>query len=250
MSFVSNFLGLKAGAAVAALKQTAIEFDPKTASAAQIQTVADALRTVNGRLSELQINVESGQKKVEADEAEIHRNMDAASILSQQGHDDKAAPLLDTIEKTLNPRLDADKQDLADINQTIAEFERRRDDLQNKLASAKSRTDIAQRDLQRANLQVERAHEVEEQAKKDAGLLQATSDLDVASDAMEKAAKEARIKAETAMRNAKSLGGMAGPEKSTDPVVAAAFAQASGKGEKSNLTVAERLAAMKAKAAA
>lgn len=250
MTFLTNFLKAKANDALNGLTQTAIQFDPATASAAQIATVSDALSAVNRRLAELQMNFESAKKKVVDDEAEIHRNIDAATLLSGQGKDDKAGPLLDNVEKTLNPKLIADKQDVADIEETIKQFEGRRNDLQTKLSTAKSRTDTAQRDLERAKLQAARAHDMEDQAKKDAGLLQSVNDLDVASNAMEQAAAKARIDADTAMRNAKSLGGMASGDRSTDPDVAAAFAAADGKGTAPTMSVADRLAAMKANQAA
>lgn len=250
MTFLTNFLKAKANDTLASLNQAAIQFDPTTASAAQIATVSDALSTVNRRLAELQMNFESARKKVAEDEAEIHRNIDAATLLSDQGKDEKAAPLLDNVERTLNPKLEADKQDVADIDETIKQFEGRRNDLQTKLSTAKSRTDTAQRDLERAKLQATRAHDLEDQAKKDAGLLQSVSDLDVASNAMEQAAAKARIEADTAMRNAKSLGGMAAPDHSGDPDVAAAFAAADGKGATPSQSVADRLAALKAKQAA
>ena len=246
MTFFGNFLGQKVTDIQNGLSQVVVYFDPDTASQAQIQTIADAVSSLNGRLAQLQVNVEQAQKKVDADNSAIHQRMDAAGILSGQGKDDKAASLLDEIEKTLKPALDGDSRDLADIQSSIAQIESRKGELEAKLHSAKSRIDNARRDMERAKIDQARAQDTEDQAKRDAGIIKTVSGLDVASDAMEKAAQAARVKAEQARMNAKSFAGAAPVSKSLDSDIQAALAQASGTASAPTQSVADRLAAMKA----
>jgi chromosome segregation ATPase len=250
MSFLTNVLKTKFEDAHNSLKEVIVQFDPATATEAQIKTVADALAGVNTRLAELQTNVESAQKAVDADNALIHQYIDAATALSTQGKDDKAGQLLDEVEKNLNPKLEGDKQALADTQSSVAVFEARRHELEDKLRTARQRTEAAKRDLDRAKLDQQRANDQEQQAKRDAGILRSVDDLDVAGSAMEKAAQLARAKAQAARLNAESLSGVAGPAHSGDADIKAALAAASGHGSAPSLSIAERLAAAKAKSIA
>jgi len=245
MGFFSNLLQQHVDSAVDAVKAAAILANPTAGSKAEIQTILDALGTDNGRLSELQITLEAATRAVAADEAEIHRVMDAAAFLSKAGKDDKAGPLLDSIDKTLNPKLASDKKSLASLNMSVAQFGKHKEMLEGKLRDAQTNTANSVRELESAKLDAQLAKEQESQAARDAGLLTSVSDINIATDALAKAAAKVRAQADTSRRNAASMQSIASPSTSTDPDVAAAFAAASGAATPAT-SVADRLAAMRA----
>jgi chromosome segregation ATPase len=248
MSFLNNFLIQKVQSATDTLTQHAIAADPQAAAAASKQTLLDGISALNHRIAELQATIDVANKKIIAEHADIEQHMKAAEILAGSGKpdgDSKAQAVLDDVE-SLNSRLTADQEDLASAQQTIGDMTRRRDELTTQLRTISGRIEEAARDLERANLQKEHAKDVEAQAKHDAGLTRDLSGFDVAAAALDAAAKKARVEAETAMLNAKTVAGMSATSTSQDADVAAALAAARG-APPAGMSVAERLAAMRAK---
>jgi len=246
MNFFGNF-GLKqVGNVNDALTRLCVAFDPETAGEAQIATVADAVKDLNSRLADYQIQFDKASAKLKADQAVLDQHMHAAEALSGQNNDKAAQEVLDIIENKLNPQLQTDQQDFDSIKACMGEVEGRRDEMVKKLSTAKSRIETAKHDLDMAKIQEERAKDREQDQARTAGLLSSVGNLDAASDALSQAADAARKRAKEHELNAQSFGSLA-PGASTNPDIAAALAAAAGATPKGS--VADRLAALKAQQA-
>ncbi len=241
MSLFSNFLGVKTENAAVALNRVVAGLDPQTMGQAGIRTIEDALRDSNRSLSELQQVVEAGREKVASDEREVKQRMGAAEILLGKGMEEKAGKLLGEVDDW-NHRLESDKAGLKGAEASLTNMASRVSELEDKLRQARQVTQQAERDIQDAKLDKQRALEAEAQARRDAGLTTKVNDLDAAMSAMKDAAQKTRLDADAARRNAASISAVAGH--SDDADVKAAMAEAAGTAKPSQ-TVAERLAALK-----
>jgi hypothetical protein len=255
--FVKAFTKGQFGNVGDAIMQKIVSFDPETASQAEIDTMIEDLDKVTVEAGKAKGEWEKDQKVAKAAQDNYDRQMKAADILTQQqdaanaGSDTaKAADLEKSLTKLIGdlekikPEVDRTALEAKESEDFYNQLKEMAEAMADKLKNARENLGQAQRDMKRAQMEEQRAAERAAQAEKLAGLKSTSSDKGgIAIAAMNRAAEDARAKAEANKMKADLLGK---GETTEDANIAAAMKEASGGGAPT-MTAAERLAALKNK---
>lgn len=252
LSFLKNFFAVKATDVQTSFVQMLVEFDPETASEAEIATLDEALTKLTGQM----VAAKHAWEKEDREAQEIKKNYDlrlaAAERLQAKAEaaqgDEKAqveaslAALLADLEKMV-PEIDREVQEATEAKGYYDELAQAVKSASERLKTARERLSDAKRRMDVAKVRMERAQEQEDRAKVVAGIKKQADSLGTAFDAMSK--KAAEMEAKTEVHNQKTQ--LLAPPKAEDPLIAQALKEAAGEQAKPDQSLADRLAALKKK---
>ena len=250
--FLKHFVTKKAQDAQGGFVKLLVEFDPETASEAEIGELDDALT----RLTQQMVAAKTAWEREDREAKEIQKNYDTRLAAAErlQGMADAAsgdekpkieaslATLLGELEKMV-PDVERELQEATDAKVYYDELAQAVKDAAERLRTARTRLSEAKRRMDTAKVREERAREQEDRAKVVAGIKQQASTIGTAFDAMTKKAQE--LEAKTEVHNQKTQ--LLTPPKSDDPYLAQALKEASGEQAPAQQSLSERLAALKKK---
>jgi chromosome segregation ATPase len=254
MSFLGNLFKKHAENAVTSVQQFLVTLDPETATEAQIAEFSDQLKKASEELARARAEYQKDEKAAEEIEALYEKRLQAAGILEQQvaETDDPArkGSLSASLEKIvtmleqMKPDLERERQDADSAKQMMDELTVFVEESAQALKEARAKLDHAKSEMRRAEIEQERAEKRAKTAEVLAGIKKGSGTFNVALDAMQKKAEDAKVKADAAMTRSKLLT-PTNAEKD-DANIAAALAKASGQPAPAT-SVSERLAALKKK---
>lgn len=253
MGFFSQFFFKKAQDAQSGLTRLLVEFDPETASEAEIGELDEALT----KLTKQMVSAKNAWEQEQREAQEIQKNHDLRLAAAErlQAKAEAAAPeekaqietslakLLDEIEKMV-PEVEREAREAEQAKAYYDELAEAVKTAAERLKTARARLSEAKRHMDVAKVQMERAKDQEERAKVLAGIKQQASSVGTAFDAMTKRAAEMETNAEVARQKA---GLLTPPKGGDDPLISQALKEAAGQEEKPQQSLAERLAALKKK---
>lgn len=253
MPFLKNFVGSGGTQVVENVTAHLVSLAPETASKAELVTMEDDLDNAGRTITRLQSELAQEQHAFDLINTQYGEMMAAAELLQKQvddpaTSDDKRASLSKSLNGLLEkiehivPDLDHKREDIVSTSDFLKDAEQAYQEKSQALLAAKSNLDRAKHDMEHAALEEDRAKKHAEDAKVIAGLKTgASSGLNVALDAMQKAATEARERASANNMKAKAL--TSAKDAGEDENVKAALAQV--KGSTSEKTLADRLAQLR-----
>jgi len=253
MSFLGNLFKKHAENAVTSVQQFLVTIDPDTATEAQIGEFSDQLKEASEELAKARAEYQKEEKEAEEIEALYQKRLQAATILEQQvaeaadpGQKESVSASLEkivTMLEQMKPDVERERRDADDAKQMMDELTAFVEESAQTLKEARSRLDHARSEMRRAELEEDRAEKRAKTAEALAGIKKGSGAFNVALDAMQKKAEEARVKADAAMTRSRLLT-PTNTEKE-DANIAAALAKASGEKAPGSESISERLAALK-----
>ena len=251
-TFLKHFFVQKAQDAQSGFVKLLVEFDPETASEAEIGELDDALTALTKQM----VSAKNAWEKEDREAKEIQKNYDLRLAAAErlQARAESASPeekpqveaslagLLAELEKMV-PEVERELQEAVEAKTYYDELAQAMKDASERLKTARARLNDAKRRVDVAQVRMERAKEQEERAKVVAGIKQQASTIGTAFDAMTQKAQELEAKAEVHNTKAQLLT----PPKSEDPYLAQALKEASGEPVASKQSLYERLAALNKK---
>lgn len=254
--FMKSFLGIKGKQFGQEVIEAIVGIDPEGATQAQLEQMEKDLDKAGIVLQKIRTDYEREVYEAEETMQRYDKMMAAAeylqaklanSVTSMTEHpaiEASLARLLDKIEEFAH-EVEQEKQDVVEVKALLEEAQAAYKDKAEALTRAKQEIDRAKRGMQRATLQAERAEEKAKRAAEVAGLRRGTTNkLAIATNAMQRKAEEARVRASAFTMKADAL---AQPSSSDDPLIAEAMQASENKVGKSNANLAERLAALRKK---
>jgi chromosome segregation ATPase len=253
LSFTKCFIGAGGEQAATALTTAMVKMAPETATAAELKNMEQDLDAAGQLISRLQRELNDERHAYDAINARYTQMMGAAENLQHQI--DTAGFLKEPLQASLAtlvaqieeivPELDQDKKDIDATQALLRDAETAYQAKATALTGAKAKLNRARNDMIHATLEEQRAASRAETARAVAGLSSGsgTSGITVALDAMTRTAQTTRDRAAALDMKAKALSGAKTAE--ADPNIAAAMAAAAGTA--ANATVADRLAALRAR---
>jgi chromosome segregation ATPase len=252
ISFLKNFFVAKATDVQSGFVQMLVEFDPETASEAEIATLDEALT----KLTQQMVAAKHAWEKEDREAQEIQKNYDlrlaAAERLQAKAEtaqgDEKGqveaslATLLSDLEKMV-PEIEREAREAVEAKCYYDELAQAVKSASERLKTARERLSDAKRRMDVAKVRMERAQEQEDRAKVVAGIKKQADSLGTAFDAMSKKASEMEAKTEVANHKTQLLA----PPKSEDPILAQALKEAAGEQAAPSVSLSDRLAALKKK---
>lgn len=252
LNFVKHFFVKKAQDAQAGFVKMLVEFDPSTASEAEINELDEALT----KLTKQMVEAKQAWEREDREAREIQKNYDlrlaAAERLQAKadaaGPEEKAqveaslAALLGELEKMI-PEIDRELREAQEAKVYYDELAQAVKGASERLKTARERLAEAKRRMDVAKVRMERAKEQEERAKVVAGIKLQANNLGTAFDAMSKKAQELETQAEVHAQKSQLLA----PPKAEDPYIAQALKEAAGVEAQPQQSLADRLAALKKK---
>jgi chromosome segregation ATPase len=253
MPFLKNFVGAGGSQVVENLTQHLVRLEPEIASKAELATMEEDLDTAGRLITHLQTELAQEQHEFDLVNTQYGEMMAAAELLqkniddpttSDEKRSSKAkslAGLLDRIEHTA-PDLDHKREDVDATSTFLKDAEAAYQEKSQALLAAKGNLDRAKHDMDHASLEEQRANKRAEDAKVVAGLKTGTtSGLNVALDAMQKSAQDARERASASNMKAKAL--TSAKDAGEDENVKAALAEV--KGTTSEKSLSDRLSQLR-----
>lgn len=256
MQFFRTLLGVKGEKVGRQVVDALVAMDPKSASVAQLRVMEADLDKAGKLLSSLRADLQRERNEAIQARENYDRRLAAAEHLNNQlavADGERRAALEASLTKLLSQleelegEVVVEEREAEEAEALVAEAESAYREKAKALAEAKSALTKAERDMQRASIQEERERERANRAAAVAGLRDdGGSKLNVAIDAMNRRAQEARSNAESARLKAKVLTDLSqkSNESMGDANIAAALA-AVGSGGTPALSVQERLARLK-----
>jgi chromosome segregation ATPase len=253
LPFLRNFIGAEGNHAAAGVVKALVQLDPDSATVADLRTMEQDLDNAGRMIAKLPADLAHEQTEFDSISGQYHELMAAAELLQKRIANPGTA---DTQKQSLNaslstlvakiehmaPELDRDQKDVASTRALLSEAEAAYQQKAEALTNAKKNLESARHDLQHARLEEERSAERAQQAATVAGLRTSpTSGLNVALNAMQQSAQEARQRAESMNMKAQALSHL--KEAADDQNVAAALAEVRGTAPSKSLT--ERLSALR-----
>lgn len=246
LDFIAKMGISKLGQLGDAITTAIVQFDPETASQVEIDNMAEHCRELATRISKAETTEERDHKTMDDLRTSLANTVKAAGLIGAQleaaqaaGDKVKSA----TLDASLNKLMDqittigGEEADgsvsgtLFDAIQNHAQSEADLHEWQSvhagavaQLTTARSRLEQAARDMAHAGEQERRAKERQAQAERDAGLKAGMGQTNVALNAMQKAAAEAKERARAATINTDTIKQTTG--NSADDIVAAALKEA------------------------
>jgi len=253
LDFLKSFVGVKSKQLGQDFVKALVEFDPESATQAQLDQMERDLDQAGTVLQKLRADYEREVR--EAQEAEKHynqllaaaellqRKLDAAMEGEKPGIEASLAKLVTQLEEYA-PEVEHEKQDVVEVKALLDEATGAYKAKAQALTQAKQKLDRAKHDMQRAAIEEERAQEKAQRAAEVAGLRQGSATkLNVAVDAMQRQADEARAKAEAARLKASTLTQLSQGPVAGDPNITEALRAVENGGRSGSLT--DRLAALR-----
>ncbi|MGD9610531.1 MAG: hypothetical protein AB7U59_14075 [Desulfovibrionaceae bacterium] len=247
--FLKQYVSKKTEDVQAGFLRLIVEFDPESASEAEIGELDEVLT----KLTRQMVEAKSAWDKEQHEAAEIRKayglRVGAAERLQAQ---------METADAEQKARIEASLGKLvAELEKMVPEVEREEseaveaktyyDELNGavktaaeRLKTARARLAEAKRRMDTAKIRVERAAEQEQRAKVLTGIKQQADKLGTAFDAMTKRAEELETQTQVHQEKAKLLSV---PKEEEDPLIAQALRDAAGTPPEKSLS--ERLAALK-----
>jgi len=239
------------------LTQAIVSWDPETASEAEIQEMIRELDKITVEAGKAKTMFEKEKAESEAAVKNYDRHLAAAELLQKQyeeaqsaGDQARAAELEQSLNKLLQkleelqPEVEREKTEAEEARAYYEEIKQLAELTAQKVKTARAQLERAQRDMKMAEIERKRAAERALRSEQLAGLKKQSSSLGVALAAMNKKAEEARASASASDMKAKLLT----PEKdSQDQHIEEALREVSGEKPRENLSIADRLAALKRK---
>lgn len=252
-SFLKQFVIKKADDAQTGFVKMLVEFDPETASEAEIGELDEALTKLTQQMVASKTAWEKEQRQAE----DIRKNYDlrvsAAERLQARAEgasgEEKAqveaslAALLGELEK-MAPEVEREKNEAAEAKVYYDELAQAVKTAADRLKTARARLSDAKRRMDVAKVRMDRAGEQEERAKVVAGIKKQASCVGTAFDAMTRKAEDMEAQAEVHKEKAALL---TPPKGGDDPILAQALKEAAGETEAPRQSLSERLAALKTK---
>ncbi len=252
-NFLKHFVVKKAEDAQTGFLQMLVEFDPETASEAEIAELDEALT----KLTQQMIGAKKAWEKEQREADDIQKTYDlrvsAAERLQAKaeaaGPEEKAqieatlAKLLEDLEKMV-PEVEREGTEAAEAKVYFDELASAVKSAAERLKTARDRLSEAKRRMDVAKVRMERAEEQEERAKVVAGIKKQVSNMGTAFDSMTKKAESMEAQAEVHKTKTTLLTPSKGSE---DPILAQALKEAAGETDKPSQSLSERLAALKKK---
>ncbi len=253
MSFLANLFKKHAENAMTSVQQFLVTLDPETATEAQIADFSDQLTKASEELAKARAEYQREAKEANDVAALYDQRLHAATILEQQGAEatdpSEKASLAASLEKLvamleqMKPDLEREKQDAEDARKLMDELSRFVEESAQALKQARSRLEHAKSDMRRAELEKERAEKRAHATEVLAGIKKDSGTFNIALDAMQKKADEARMKADAANTRTSLLTPTSAEQ--DDANIASAMTQASGKPAPDASSISDRLAALK-----
>jgi chromosome segregation ATPase len=253
MPFLKNFVGAGGTQVVENVTAHLVGLAPETASKAELATMEEDLDNAGRTITRLQSELTQEQHSFDLINTQYSEMMAAAELLQKQVDDPaisdekrsslgkSLAGLLEKIEHIV-PDLDHKREDIEATSAFLKDAETAYQEKSQALLAAKGNLDRAKHDMDHAALEEDRARKHAEDAKVIAGLKTGTgSGLNVALDAMQKTATEARERAAANNMKAKAL--TSAKDAGEDENVKAALAQV--KGTTSEKSLSDRLAQLR-----
>ncbi|WP_448191947.1 hypothetical protein [Azospirillum sp. sgz301742] len=236
LAFMRNLVGVKTDQAVRGAVEALVQWDPKSATEAELRTMEEHLDHLGRQVAEARAAYDREKKEADAIAQLSRQRLTAAEHLQRQidGEPDPARKA--TLEKSLEtlvglleqmaPDVDREAQDATDAEDFLNMLEQTYAQAGEKLKSARSDLSRAERDMSRAAQQRSVAEQRAEAARQAAGLSSATSGLGMALKAMQDTAARELAGAEAANAKARLLKPTR-PEED-DPNIKAALQAATG----------------------
>lgn len=253
MSFLGNLFKKHAENAVTSVQQFLVTLDPETATEAQIAEFSDQLTKASEELARARAEYKKELRESDEIEALYNKRLEAAAIIEQQvaatEDPQQKASLTESLEKIITmleqmkPDVEREKQEAGDAKVMMDELTKFVEESAAALRDARSRLERARADMRRAELEKERAEKRARTAEVLAGIKKGSGSFNVALDAMQKKADEAKMKADAADTRSKLLTPT--DSEKEDKHIAAALAKASGKTDPATTSLSDRLAALK-----
>lgn len=236
MSFILNLLGVKTDQAVNGLISTIVQWDPQSATEAELRNMEQNLDELGRQVASARMTFEKERQEAEVIQTLANQRLAAADQLQSQlnttvdptrrAEIERSLATLVGMLEAMAPDVDREKQDAADANEFLQMLQSTYQQAADKLRNAHSDLQRAHRDVQRAEQQREVAERRAEASRQAAGLSGATSGLTVALKAMQDAAQRNLAAAQAANQKARLLAPTS-PETS-DPNIALAMARVRG----------------------
>ncbi|MBI1209673.1 MAG: hypothetical protein GC191_20620 [Azospirillum sp.] len=253
LNFLRSFVNTKGKQLGRDFVQALVEFDPDSATQAQLDQMERDLDQAGGILQKIRTDYDREVREAEAAEKRYNQMLAAAEHLQgkldvaadgdKPGIEASLARLITQLEE-FAPEVEQERQDVVEVKALLDEAQEAYRIKAQDLTSAKQKLDRARHDMQRATMQQERAEEKARRAAEVAGLRgNSTNKLTVAVDAMQRRADEARAKSEAAHLKASTLTRLTQSTPSGDANIAEAMRAVEGTGRVGGLS--DRLAALK-----
>lgn len=255
--FLKRFGNNKLGQVGESITQRIVSWDPETASQAEIEEMIGELDRITVEAGKAKAAYEKEKGEADAAQKNYDRYLAAAELLNKQveeagasGDSGKAGELRASLEKLLSeleklrPELEREISEANEAESYYKELKSLAEVTAQKVRTARDQLEAAKREMRRAEIERDRAKAQADRAEHVAGLKQDTSSLGVALAAMNRQAQEARAQAQASEMKARLLT----PEKEKeDEHIQAALKSVSGEQTSSELSLADRLAALRKK---
>lgn len=236
LAFMRNLVGVKTDQAVRSAVEALVQWDPKSATEAELRTMEEHLDRLGRQVAEARAAYEREKKEADAISQLSRQRLAAAEHLQrqidQEGDPGRKATLKKSLEtlvgllEQMAPEVDREAADATDAEEFLNMLEQTYQQAGEKLKSARSELGRAEREVARAAQQRTVAEQRAEAARQAAGLSSATSGLGMALKAMQDTAARELAVAEAANAKARLLKPTR-PEED-DPNIKAALQAATG----------------------
>lgn len=253
LEFLKQYFVKKAGDMQSGFLKLIVEFDPESASEAEI----GELDTVLTKLTQQMVDAKAAWDKEQHQAAAIRDayalRVAAAERLQTQAQaaaPDEAARIETSLGKLvadlekMAPDVEREESEAAEAKTYYDELNAAVKTASERLKTARARLTDAKRRMDTAKIRADRAAEQEERAKVLSGIKQQADKLGTAFDAMTKRAEELEATAQVHQEKAKLL---APAKEEEDPLIAQALRDASGTAAPQEKSLSDRLAALKQK---
>ncbi|CAK0751869.1 PspA/IM30 family protein [Azospirillaceae bacterium] len=252
-SFIKSFVGVKGQQLGQDIVNAIVEIDPESATQAQLDEMEKDLDKAGAVIQKLRADYEREVREADAATRRYNEMLAAAELLQAKidapatadraGLEASLAKLIGQLEQ-FAPEVEQEKKDVDEVKALLDDAQSAYRAKAEALTAAKGNLERAKRDMQRAVMEQERADEKAKRAAEVAGLRQGpSSKLNVAVDAMQRRADEARAKTDAAKLKAETLTTLSAPN-GDDPHIAEAMRQVKG-GAAQTGSLSDRLAKLK-----
>ncbi|CAK0760802.1 PspA/IM30 family protein [uncultured Gammaproteobacteria bacterium] len=255
-SFLKSFVGVKGEQLGRDIVSAIVEMDPESATQAQLDQMEKDLDAAGLVIQKIRTDYEREVREADAANKRYAQMMSAAELLQAKlenpavadkaGVEASMGKLIEQLER-FKPEMEQENQDVVEVKALLDDAQDAYRAKAEALAQAKQKLDRAKHDMHRATMEKDRAEEKARRAAEVAGLRSGGGNkLNVAVEAMQRKADEARAQAGAAKLKATTLNnvGLGGIE--SDSHIAEAMKTAAG-GSPAGASIGDRLAALKKK---
>ncbi|MCX5874215.1 MAG: hypothetical protein NTY51_13425 [Deltaproteobacteria bacterium] len=255
--FLRSFGIEKLGKVGETITQKIVSWDPETASQAEIEEMIRELDKITTEAGKARATYDRERAEAEAAKRNYDKFLAAAELLNKRleesqsaGDQAKSQELSNSLNKLLEdlegmkPEVEREVQEADEANAYYEELKELAEVTADKVKKAKDMLEKGRRDMQRAELERQRALARADKAQKVAGLKSETSSLGVALAAMNRQAEVAKAAAAGSDMKAQLL---TTERKGQDDNIKAALAEVAGEPETETLSLSDRLASLKKK---